>query len=258
VGVLRPSSLPLTGRVETRNASGVGCAMRRQPKSQEEITPSGPSDHLPHRRPGVCSARLIQKDASMRCGALAVAGLILLAGLLSAPASAQIPDIAVGPQYDTTHVYVAPADMRRFVAAFIATFGGAAIKPAITHVTPTPSSAEWQAIQTSEGVISLFGFTTPIPYPFGAERTGYLVRDMDAAIAAAKAAGADVLVAPYPDPIGQDAVVQWPGGVEMQLYCTTRHRPIRRSRRSPRTVSMSRLSAPTPSCGRFSPSRMAR
>ncbi len=154
----------------------------------------------------------------MRFGALAVAGVILQAAILCAPAAAQTPDMAVGPQYGTSHVYVAPADMARFVAAFIATFGGAASKPAITHVTPTSSATEWQAIQTPEGTISLFGFTTPIPYPFGAERTGYLVKDMNAAIAAAKAAGADVLVAPYPDPIGQDAIVQWPGGVDMQLY----------------------------------------
>jgi hypothetical protein len=108
--------------------------------------------------------------------------------------------------------------MASFAAAFTAAFGGAATKPAILHATPTPSSAEWQAIQTPEGTISLFGFTTPIPYPFGAERTGFLVKDMDAAIAAAKAAGADVLVAPFPDPIGRDAVIQWPGGVDMQLY----------------------------------------
>ena len=27
--------------------------------------------------------------------------------------------------------------------------------------------------RTGTGTISLFGFTTPIPYPFGAERTGY-------------------------------------------------------------------------------------
>ena len=25
-------------------------------------------------------------------------------------------------------------------------------------------------------------------------------------------------MAPFPDPIGADAVVQWPGGVNMQLY----------------------------------------
>jgi hypothetical protein len=69
--------------------------------------------------------------------------------------------------------------------------------------------------------VSLFGFKTPIPYPFGAERTGYLVTDMDAAVAAARAAGADVLVAPFPDAIGRDAVIQWPGGVDMQLYWHT-------------------------------------
>jgi hypothetical protein len=66
--------------------------------------------------------------------------------------------------------------------------------------------------------VSLFGFKTPIPYPFGAERTGYLVTDLDAAIAAAKSAGADVLVESFPDPIGRDAVIQWPGGVNTQLY----------------------------------------
>jgi hypothetical protein len=108
--------------------------------------------------------------------------------------------------------------MARFAAAFTATFGGQASPPSVLHVTPTPSSANWQAIQTPEGTISLFGFTTPIPYPFGAERTGYLVKDMKAAVLAAKAAGADVLVTPFPDPIGQDAVIQWPGGVTMQLY----------------------------------------
>jgi predicted enzyme related to lactoylglutathione lyase len=76
-------------------------------------------------------------------------------------------------------------------------------------------------VQTPAGSLSVFGFATPIPYGFGAERTGYLVTDMDAAIAAAKADGADVLVAPFADPIGRDAVIQWPGGVNMQLYWHT-------------------------------------
>ena len=158
----------------------------------------------------------------MRLGTLAGVWLPLATGLVgAAPSDAQTPGVSVGPQYDTTHVYVAPADMDRFAAAFIATFGGKASKPALTHVTPTPSTTLFQAIQTPAGSISLFGFTTPIPYPFGAERTGYLVKDMDAAIAAARAAGVEVLVTPFPDPIGQDAVVQWPGGVDMQFYVHT-------------------------------------
>jgi hypothetical protein len=69
--------------------------------------------------------------------------------------------------------------------------------------------------------LSVFGFKTPIPYPFGLERTGYLVTDVDEAIRAAKAAGADILVAPFNDPIGRDAVIQWPGGVNTQLYWHT-------------------------------------
>jgi predicted enzyme related to lactoylglutathione lyase len=131
------------------------------------------------------------------------------------------PAVAVGPQYDTTHVYVAPADVDGFVASFLATFGGKSTKQVVVTVTPTPSSTTSQLLQTPVGTVSLFGFKTPIPFPFGAERTGYLVTDMDAAIKAARAAGADVLVEPFPDPIGRDAVIQWPGGVNTQIYWHT-------------------------------------
>ncbi len=128
------------------------------------------------------------------------------------------PNVAVGPQYDSTHVYVAPEDFDRFVASVMATFGGTTSKQAIVTVTPTPSSTLSQLVLTPVGTFSVFGFKTPIPYPFGAERTGYLVTDMDTAIAAARADGADVLVTPFNDPIGRDAIVRWPGGVNMQIY----------------------------------------
>src|ERR1700674_5286984 len=94
-------------------------------------------------------------------------------------------DFAVGPQYDTTHVYVAPKDFDRFVASLIATFGGTTTKQGVFTVTPTPSSTMSQLILTPAGSVSVFGFKTPIPYPFGAERTGYLVTDMHAAVHAA-------------------------------------------------------------------------
>jgi predicted enzyme related to lactoylglutathione lyase len=129
--------------------------------------------------------------------------------------------VAVGPQYDTTHVYVAPDDFDRFVASLIATFGGTKSQQGVFQVTPTPSQTMSQLVFTPAGTISVFGFKTPIPYPFGSERTGYLVTDMDAAVRSAKAHDADVLVAPFPDPIGRDVVIQWPGGVSMQLYWHT-------------------------------------
>ena len=149
--------------------------------------------------------------------------ILLVAGGVSAPlcqrsaettahAGSATTDVAVGPQYDSTHVYVAPEDFDRFVSSVLATFGGATSKKVVTHVTPTPSSTFSQLILTPVGTMSVFGFTTPVPYPYGVERTGYLVTDMGTAIRAARQTGADILVTPFDDPIGQDAVIQWPGG----------------------------------------------
>ncbi len=151
----------------------------------------------------------------VRVGMLAV-----LLAMASAAAQAESGP-AVGPQYDTTHVYVAPEEVDRFVASFAATFGGESTKQVVATVTPTPSSTTSQLVFTPVGNISVFGFRTPIPYPFGRERTGYLVPDIDAAVQSAREAGASVLVSTFPDPIGRDAVIQWPGGVAMQLYWHT-------------------------------------
>src|SRR5690242_6523576 len=150
--------------------------------------------------------------------------LVLIGGLLLATptwAGGETPAVAVGPQYDTTHVYVAPEAFDRFVASFVATFGGTTSKLGVFTVTPTPSETMSQLVLTPVGTLSVFGFKTPIPYPFGAERTGYLVTDMNEAIRTAKSTGADVLVAAFNDPIGKDAVIQWPGGVNTQLYWHT-------------------------------------
>jgi len=155
--------------------------------------------------------------------------ILLISSLLTGASAAIAKDAArpsasqvgVGAQYDTTHVYVAPEEVDKFAASFLATFGGQSTKQVVATVTPTPSSTTSQLLQTPVGTVSLFGFKTPIPYPFGAERTGYLVTDLDEAIKAAKEAGADVLVATFPDPIGRDAVIQWPGSVNMQLYWHT-------------------------------------
>jgi predicted enzyme related to lactoylglutathione lyase len=150
----------------------------------------------------------------------------LLTALVLMPTGAVLarathPQLGVGSQYDTSHVYVDPDKVDSFVSSFLGTFGGTSTKQVVATVTPTPSSTSSQLLQTPVGTVSLFGFKTPIPYPFGYERTGYLVTDMDQAIAAARAAGASVVVGVFPDPIGRDVVVQWPGGVNMQLYWHT-------------------------------------
>jgi predicted enzyme related to lactoylglutathione lyase len=156
----------------------------------------------------------------------AIASTVLASQLLCVNLSAQSApgngtNVAVAPQYDSTHVYVAPEDFDRFVASMIATFGGTTAKQGVFKVTPTASSTISQLVLTPAGTLSVFGFRTPIPYPFGVERTGYLVTDINAAIREARAAGADVLVTPFDDPIGKDAVIQFPGGVNTQLYWHT-------------------------------------
>ena len=136
-------------------------------------------------------------------------------------AATHVPSLAVGPQYDSTHVYVAPADLDSFTSSLVATFGGTRSQPATFSVTPTPSETTFQFVFTPVGTFSVFGFKTPIPYPFGSERTGYLVTDMDSAVWSAKAYDADIVVAPFNDPIGRDVIIAWPGGVHMQLYWHT-------------------------------------
>jgi hypothetical protein len=66
------------------------------------------------------------------------------------------PQVGVGPQYDTTHVYVAPEDVDKFMASFLATFGGQSTKQVVATVTPTPSSTTSQLLQTPVGTVSLF------------------------------------------------------------------------------------------------------
>jgi len=142
----------------------------------------------------------------------------LFLALTPQAAGAATADVSVGPQYDSTHVYVPPAKIDAFIASFIAVFGGSASAPITTNVLPVPSSATFQYVMSPVGTLSVFAFHTPIPFPFRAERTGYLVTDMDKAIAAARASGAEVIVEPFKDAIGRDAVIEWPGGFRTQLY----------------------------------------
>ncbi len=53
--------------------------------------------------------------------------------------------VAVGPECDTTHVYVAPESFDALVNSFVATFGGSALKRSTANVIPVSSSTELQA-----------------------------------------------------------------------------------------------------------------
>lgn len=63
---------------------------------------------------------------------------------------------AVGAQYDTTHVYVAPEDFDRFVTSFIATLGGTTSKQGVFQVTPTPSQTMSQLALTPAAFVAIW------------------------------------------------------------------------------------------------------
>jgi hypothetical protein len=161
-------------------------------------------------------------------------------------------NVAVGAQYDTTHVYVAPADFDTFVASLVATFGGTTSKKGVFTVTPTPSETMSQLVLTPVGTLSVFGFETPIPYPFGSERTGYLVTDMESAIRVARATGADILVSTFKDPINGRVV-------STRNYTgIPPHHPMRLSRASRKTVFTFLHMQWALSCAAFVPSLTAK
>jgi predicted enzyme related to lactoylglutathione lyase len=187
------------------------------PNSQKPDTPK--DSVLVSTRPVRGQSRM--HPIKRRLSAVILSAQLVCAAVCAAEPNSAATNVAVGPQYDTTHVYVAPEDFDRFVASFISTFGGSKSKQRVLQVTPTPSQTMSQLVFTPVGTLSVFGFKTPIPYPFGFERTGYLVTDMDAAVKQAAAQGADIKVAIFPDPIGSEAIIEWPGGVHMQLYWHT-------------------------------------
>jgi len=154
------------------------------------------------------------QNRSLRAILATALGLLLS----SATALGEGSNYSVGPQYDTTHVYVPAESFDRFVASFVATFGGKTTPKGTFTLTPTASKTMSQLAITPSGTISVFGFLTPIPFPFGVEHYGYLVANFDSAIATARSDGASVTVAPYNDPVGRDVIMQWPGGLTLQLY----------------------------------------
>ena len=106
--------------------------------------------------------------------ALVVLPMLPLATRVISAERATAFDVTVGAQYDTTHVYVAPGDLDSFVSAFTATFGGNASRRAQGNVLPVPSHAALQYVWTPVGTLSVFGFDTPLPFPFARRSCNFL------------------------------------------------------------------------------------
>jgi len=80
-----------------------------------------------------------------------MSGWILMAALaFSAPLTtwASERSVAVGAQYDTSHVYVEHGKMDDFINSLLKTFGGTTTKRVTVDVTPTPSETFSQRVLT--------------------------------------------------------------------------------------------------------------
>ena len=160
--------------------------------------------------------------------------------------------MAVGPQYDTTHVYVAPEDFDRFVASVIATFGGTTAQEGVATVTPTPSSTRMQLVLTPVGHVVRVRLqdADPVSIWFGAYRVSGHRPGRSGSRGEGNRGGRPRR--PFNDPIGRDAVIQWPGGVNTQLYWHTTAPSYPSCRRFRRIGSMSHRTGWVRSCAAFS------
>ncbi|WP_321968454.1 glyoxalase [Burkholderia cepacia] len=133
--------------------------------------------------------------------------------------------ILPGAQYTATHIYTSVDKINDLVASLQAALGGGQATPVgPLQITPAPSNTKAYILTTPAGGFSIFAFYTPIPYGFGDEHVGYYVTDINAAVRKAVSNGANVVVSYFSDPVGTDAIVQWPGGIKSQFYHTNQPR----------------------------------
>jgi hypothetical protein len=115
----------------------------------------------------------------------------------------------------------APEDLDRFVASFVGTFGGTASKGRY-HYSHSDAERNRAAVHSlARRNLVRIRLQDPDSLSLRSRKDRISRGDLDAALRAAQTDGADIIVAPFPDPIGRDVVIQWPGGVNMQLYIHT-------------------------------------
>lgn len=164
--------------------------------------------------------RSIKRTGILGLVAAAVTSVVVVAVSAGTPSAAEqsAPARAYGVEYDATHVYVQHGKLNDFITSWEATFGGTNNPPTVFGITPTPSKALASIIHSPVGLLAAYDYQTPVPFPFGAEQTGFGVHDPDSAVRLARRAGATVAVAPWTGPVGREAVISFPGGFSSQIW----------------------------------------
>jgi len=73
-------------------------------------------------------------------------------------------------------------------------------------------------MESTFGKLAVFVTDGHLPYPYGHELTGYEVLNLTDTLAKGKAAGVEVLVAPYTADQRTSAIVQFPGGYIAEIH----------------------------------------
>jgi hypothetical protein len=73
-------------------------------------------------------------------------------------------------------------------------------------------------IESNFGKMTVLVTDGHLPYPYGREVTGYEVANLAHTLAKAKAAGVEILVAPYTADQREAALVQFPGGYIAEIH----------------------------------------
>jgi hypothetical protein len=76
-------------------------------------------------------------------------------------------------------------------------------------------------IESNFGKLTVLVTDGQLPYPYGREVTGYEVANLADTLAKAKAAGVNILVAPYTADQREAALVQFPGGYIAEILSPT-------------------------------------
>jgi hypothetical protein len=122
-------------------------------------------------------------------------------------------------------VYVSPDGADEFVRSFVAFSHGSVVSnelraPGVEIGRPAETYRRVR-IESKFGKLTVLVTDGHLPYPYGWEMTGYEVANLADTLAKAKAAGVEILVAPYTTDRREAALVQFPGGYIAEIHSPT-------------------------------------
>jgi hypothetical protein len=122
-------------------------------------------------------------------------------------------------------VYVSAERVAAFVRSFVSFSNGKVVSdeahaPGVEIGRPNETYRRVR-IESNFGKLTVLVTDGQLPYPYGREVTGYEVANLADTVAKAKAAGVEILVAPYTADQREAALVQFPGGYIAEIHSPT-------------------------------------